>query len=139
MMTVLTMNSLYKFALVASVAGVLVSCSDSAEGVWQGECKNETVQTKSGMMMSIKQDGDELKGILKLEDDLYGSGLLTGYVNGKDFTIHSEGDGRTFVNIIWTGRIKGDIFAGTYRVEPTHSAALLGRGVQKGTFIMTRK
>ena len=57
----------------------------------------------------------------------------------KDFTIHSEGDGRTFVNIIWTGRIKGDIFAGTYRVEPTHSAALLGRGVQKGTFIMTRK
>jgi hypothetical protein len=133
------MNSLYKLGLVVPAACVLVSCSDSAEGVWQGECRNDTVQSKSGMKMTIKQKGDKLEGILMLQDELYGSGKLTGYVNDEDVTIHTEGDGETFVNITWTGRIKGDTFSGTYRVEPTSSAALLGRGVQKGTFIMHRE
>ena len=136
------MNSLFKIGFVGAAACVLVSCSDSAEGVWQGECRNEMVDTTSGMKMTIKQEGekgDKLVGILMLTGDLYGSGKLTGYVNGKDVTIHSDGDNQTFVNIIWTGRIKGDTFSGTYRVEPTSSAALLGRGVQKGTFIMHRE
>ena len=133
------MNSLFKIGLVGAAACVLVSCSDSAEGVWQGECRNELVDVTSGMKMTIKQDGDKLQGILMLQGDLFGSGKLTGYVNGKDVTIHSEGDTQTFVNIIWTGRMKGDTFSGTYRVEPTPSAALLGRGVQKGTFIMHRE
>lgn len=133
------MNSLYKLGLVVLAACVLVSCSDSAEGVWQGECRNDTVQSKSGMKMTIKQKGDKLEGILMLQDELYGSGKLTGYVNDEDVTIHTEGDGETFVNITWTGRIKGDVYSGTYRVEPTSSAALLGRGVQKGTFIMHRE
>ena len=136
------MNSLFKIGFVGAAACVLVSCSDSMEGVWQGECRNEMVDTTSGMKMTIKQEGekgDKLVGILMLTGDLYGSGKLTGYVNGKDVTIHSEGDKQTFVNIIWTGRVKGDIFSGTYRVEPTPSAALLGRGVQKGTFIMHRQ
>ena len=136
------MNSLFKIGFVGAAACVLVSCSDKVEGVWQGECRNEMVDTTSGMKMTIKQEGekgDKLVGILMLTGDLYGSGKLTGYVNGKDVTIHSEGDKQTFVNIIWTGRIKGDTFSGTYRVEPTTSAALLGRGVQKGTFIMHRQ
>ena len=136
------MNSLFKIGFVGAVACVLVSCSDSMEGVWQGECRNEMVDTTSGMKMTIKQEGekgDKLVGILMLTGDLYGSGKLTGYVNGKDVTIYSEGDTQTFVNIIWTGRVKGDTFSGTYRVEPTPSAALLGRGVQKGTFIMHRE
>lgn len=133
------MNSLFKIGFVGAAACVLVSCSDSAEGVWQGECRNELVDVTSGMKMTIKQDGDKLQGILMLQGDLFGSGKLTGYVNGKDVTIHSEGDTQTFVNIIWTGRMKGDTFSGTYRVEPTPSAALLGRGVQKGTFIMHRQ
>lgn len=133
------MNSLFKIGFVGAAACVLVSCSDSAEGVWQGECRNELVDVTSGMKMTIKQDGDKLQGILMLQGDLFGSGKLTGYVNGKDVTIHSEGDTQTFVNIIWTGRMKGDTFSGTYRVEPTPSAALLGRGVQKGTFIMHRE
>lgn len=136
------MNSLFKIGFVGAVACVLVSCSDSMEGVWQGECRNEMVDTTSGMKMTIKQEGekgDKLVGILMLTGDLYGSGKLTGYVNGKDVTIYSEGDTQTFVNIIWTGRVKGDTFSGTYRVEPTPSAAMLGRGVQKGTFIMHRQ
>ena len=133
------MNSLFKIGFVGAAACVLVSCSDSAEGVWQGECRNELVDVTSGMKMTIKQDGDKLQGILMLQGDLFGSGKLTGYVNGKDVTIHSEGDTQTFVNIILTGRMKGDTFSGTYRVEPTPSAALLGRGVQKGTFIMHRE
>ena len=133
------MNSLFKIGFVGAAACVLVSCSDSAEGVWQGECRNELVDVTSGMKMTIKQDGDKLQGILMLQGDLFGSGKLTGYVNGKDVTIHSEGDTQTFVNIIWTGRMKGDTFSGTYRVEPTPSAALLGRGVQRGTFIMHRE
>ena len=136
------MNSLFKIGFVGAAACVLVSCSDSAEGVWQGECRNEMVDTTSGMKMTIKQEGekgDKLVGILMLTGDLYGSGKLTGFVNGKDVTIHSEGDTQTFVNIIWTGRVKGDTFSGTYRVEPTPSAAMLGRGVQKGTFIMHRQ
>jgi hypothetical protein len=136
------MNSLFKIGFAGVVACVLVSCSDSMEGVWQGECRNEMVDTTSGMKMTIKQEGengDKLVGILMLTGDLYGSGKLTGYVNGKDVTIHSEGDTQTFVNIIWTGRVKGDTFSGTYRVEPTPSAAMLGRGVQKGTFIMHRQ
>lgn len=133
------MNSLFKIGFVGAAACVLVSCSDSAEGVWQGECRNELVDVTSGMKMTIKKDGDKLQGILMLQGDLFGSGKLTGYVNGKDVTIHSEGDTQTFVNIIWTGRMKGDTFSGTYRVEPTPSAALLGRGVQKGTFIMHRQ
>ena len=133
------MNSLFKIGFVGAAACVLVSCSDSAEGVWQGECRNELVNVTSGMKMTIKQDGDKLQGILMLQGDLFGSGKLTGYVNGKDVTIHSEGDTQTFVNIIWTGRMKGDTFSGTYRVEPTPSAALLGRGVQRGTFIMHRE
>ena len=133
------MNSLFKIGFVGAAACVLVSCSDSAEGVWQGECRNELVDVTSGMKMTIKQDGDKLQGILMLQGDLFGSGKLTGYVNGKDVTIHSEGDTQTFVNIIWTGRMKGDTFSGTYRVEPTPSAALLGRGVQKGSFIMHRQ
>ena len=133
------MNSLFKIGFAGAVACVLVSCSDSMEGVWQGECRNELVDVTSGMKMTIKQDGDKLQGILMLQGDLFGSGKLTGYVNGKDVTSHSEGDTQTFVNIIWTGRMKGDTFSGTYRVEPTPSAALLGRGVQKGTFIMHRQ
>lgn len=136
------MNSLSRIGFAGAVACVLVSCSDSMEGVWQGECRNEMVDTTSGMKMTIKQEGekgDKLVGILMLTGDLYGSGKLTGYVNGKDVTIYSEGDTQTFVNIIWTGRIKGDTFSGTYRVEPTPSAAMLGRGVQKGTFIMHRE
>lgn len=136
------MNSLFKIGFVGAAACVLVSCSDSMEGVWQGECRNEMVDTTSGMKMTIKQEGekgDKLVGILMLTGDLYGSGKLTGYVNGKDVTIYSEGDTQTFVNIIWTGRVKGDTFSGTYRVEPTPSAAMLGRGVQKGTFIMHRQ
>lgn len=136
------MNSLFKIGFAGAVACVLVSCSDSMEGVWQGECRNEMVDTTSGMKMTIKQEGekgDKLVGILMLTGDLYGSGKLTGYVNGKDVTIYSEGDTQTFVNIIWTGRVKGDTFSGTYRVEPTPSAAMLGRGVQKGTFIMHRQ
>lgn len=136
------MNSLFKIGFVGVAACVLVSCSDKVEGVWQGECRNEMVDTTSGMKMTIKQEGekgDKLVGILMLTGDLYGSGKLTGYVNGKDVTIYSEGDTQTFVNIIWTGRVKGDTFSGTYRVEPTPSAAMLGRGVQKGTFIMHRQ
>lgn len=133
------MKSLFKFGAVGAMACVLVSCSDSAEGVWLGECRNDTVGSESGMKMTIKQEGDKLTGILMLQDELYGSGRLTGYVNDNDITIHSEGDTQTFVNIIWSGCIKGDTFNGTYRVEPTPSAALLGRGVQKGTFVMTRQ
>ena len=136
------MNSLFKIGFVGAAACVLVSCSDNVEGVWQGECRNELVDVTSGMKMTIKQEGekgDKLVGLLMLTGDLYGSGKLTGYVNGKDVTIYSEGDTQTFVNIIWTGRIKGDTFSGTYRVEPTPSAAMLGRGVQKGTFIMHRE
>lgn len=135
----LTMNSLYKLMMVVSTAGVLVSCSDTADGVWQGECKNDTVGSTSGLQMTIKQTDDELKGVLMLQDDLYGSGHLNGFVVGKDVTIRSEGDGQTFVNIVWSGRMKGDVIKGTYRVEPTPSAALLGRTVQKGTFILNRK
>lgn len=133
------MKSLYKFGFAAVAGCVLVSCSDSAEGVWLGECRNDTVDTRSGMKMTIKQKGDKLEGLLMLQDDLYGSGKLTGYINDDDVTIHTEGDGQTFVNITWTGRIKGGVYSGTYRVEPTPSAALLGRGVQKGTFSMSRQ
>ena len=133
------MRTLINKLLMAGAACLLAACSDSAEGVWLGECQNDTVGSKSGMQMTIKQEGDLLKGILMLKDELYGSGHLTGYVMGKDVTIRSEGDTQTFVNIIWSGRIKGDTIKGTYRVEPTPSAALLGREVQKGTFILNRK
>lgn len=140
MVGVLTMKPLFKFASVVAVAGVLSSCSDSAEGVWLGECCNDTIGgSKSGLKMSIKQEGDKLEGILMLQDDLYGSGKLVGYVNGKDVTIRSEGDTQTFVNITWTGKMKDGEYKGTYRVEPTPSAALLGRDVQKGTFILHKQ
>ena len=136
----LTMNSLYKKVALLGAACVLVSCSDSAEGVWKGECRNETIGSSSGLQMTIKQDGDKLKGILVLEaTDLYGSGIMEGFIMDKDVTLRSEGDGQTFVNITWVGRIKGDTIKGTYRVEPTPSAALMGRNVQKGTFIVNRK
>lgn len=135
----LTMNSLIKNVAVIGAAGMLVSCSESVEGIWQGECRNDTVNVKSGLQMTIKQDGDKLQGILMLQDNLYGSGRLTGYLLEKDVTICSEGDNQTFVNITWSGRVKGDTIKGTYRVEPTPNATLLGRGVQTGTFIMHRK
>ncbi len=134
------MNSLYKKVALLGAACVLVSCSDSAEGVWKGECRNETIGSSSGLQMTIKQDGDKLKGILVLEAaDLYGSGIMEGFIMDKDVTLRSEGDGQTFVNITWVGRIKGDTIKGTYRVEPTPSAALMGRNVQKGSFIVNRK
>lgn len=135
----LTMNSLIKNVAVIGAASMLVSCSESVEGIWQGECRNDTVNVKSGLQMTIKQDGDKLQGILMLQDNLYGSGRLTGYLLEKDVTICSEGDNQTFVNITWSGRVKGDTIKGTYRVEPTPNATLLGRGVQTGTFIMHRK
>ncbi len=122
------------------VAGMLASCSDSAEGVWLGECCNDTIGgSKSGVKMSVKQNEDKIEGILILQDNLYGSGHFVGYINGKDLTIRSEGDTQTFVNITWTGKMKDGVYKGTYRVEPTPSAALLGKQVQKGTFIMRRQ
>lgn len=132
------MNTLLKLMYVCVAGCVLVSCSDSVEGVWHGECLNEAVNVKSGMKMSIKQEGDKLQGILMLQDDLYGSGRLTGYVNGKDVTMHSEGNMQTFINIVWSGKLKGDTITGTYRVEPAPSAELMGRDVQKGTFTIRR-
>lgn len=135
----LTMNSLIKNVAILVAAGMLASCSESVEGIWQGECRNDTVNSKSGLQMTIRQDGDKLQGILMLHDDLYGSGRLTGYLLEKDITICSEGDNQTFVNITWSGRVKGDTIKGVYRVEPTANATLLGRGVQTGTFIMQRK
>lgn len=134
----LTMKTFLKSMSLCVVGGVLVSCSDSAEGVWHGECLNESVGTKSGMKMTIKQEGDKLEGILMLQDELYGSGRLTGYVTGKDVTMHSEGNMQTFINIVWSGKLKGDTIKGTYRVEPAPSAEMLGREVQKGTFIIHR-
>ena len=95
--------------------------------------------TKCGVKMSMKQDDDKLEGVLVLMDDLYGSGHFIGYVNGKDVTIRSEGDTQTFVNITWTGKMKDGVYKGTYRVEPTPSAALLGKQVQRGTFIMHKQ
>jgi hypothetical protein len=132
------MKTLLKSMSLCVVGSVLVSCSDSAEGVWHGECLNESVGTKSGMKMTIKQEGDKLQGILMLQDELYGSGRLTGYVTGKDVTMHSEGNMQTFINIVWSGKLKGDTIKGTYRVEPAPSAEMLGREVQKGTFIIHR-
>lgn len=134
------MNSLIKKMALLGAAGVLVSCSESAEGIWQGECRNETIGSSSGLKMTIRQDDDKLQGILILEaSDLYGSGRMEGFIMDKDITLRSEGDGQTFVNITWSGRIKGDTIKGTYRVEPTPSAALLGRNVQIGSFQMQRK
>ena len=138
MVLVLTMNSLLKTMALCAAGCVLVSCSDSAEGVWHGECVNESVGTKSGMKVSMKQNGDKLEGILMLQDDLYGSGRLTGYVTGKDVTMHSEGNVQTFTGIVWSGKLKGDTIKGTYRVEPSPAAQLLGREVQKGSFILRR-
>lgn len=136
----LTMNSLFKTGVVVLAAGILTACSDSADGVWLGECRNDTIGgSKSGLMMTIKQEGDKVQGILVLEDDLYGSGHFVGYINGKDVTIRSEGDTQTFVNITWSGKMKDGEYKGTYRVEPTPSAALLGKQVQKGTFILRRQ
>lgn len=132
------MKTLLKSMSLCVVGCFLVSCSDSAEGVWHGECLNESVGTKSGMKMTIKQEGDKLEGILMLQDELYGSGRLTGYVTGKDVTMHSEGNMQTFINIVWSGKLKGDTIKGTYRVEPAPSAEMLGREVQKGTFIIHR-
>ena len=133
------MESLSKMFILAGAACVLVSCSDSAEGIWMGECRNETIGSTAGLQMTIKQDGDKLHGILILKDDLHGSGNLNGFIFDKDVTIRSEGDGQTFVNITWSGRLKGDTMKGTYRVEPTPSAELLGRSIQTGTFILQRK
>ena len=132
------MNSLLKTILVCATGCMVVSCSDSAEGVWHGECVNESVGSKSGMKMTIKQEGDKLQGILMLQDELYGSGKLTGYVTGKDVTMHSEGNMQTFINIVWSGKLKGDTIKGIYRVEPAPSAELLGREIQKGSFIIHR-
>ncbi len=133
------MKALSKLMVAVGLSCVMTACSDSADGIWLGECYNESVDVKSGLQMTIKQDGDKLQGILMLHDDLHGSGKLTGYVMGKDVTICSEGDGASFVNITWSGRLKGDTIKGHYRVEPTHGASMAGRPVEKGTFIMNRK
>lgn len=139
MRDVLTMNSLFKSALVVAGAVVLSACSESAEGVWLGECRNDTINAKSGVKMTIKQEGDKLQGVVMLQDDLYGSGHFIGYVNGKDVTIRSEGDTQTFVNITWSGKMKDGEFKGTYRVEPTPSATLLGKRIQMGSFTLRRQ
>lgn len=134
------MKALFRMMMMTAVAGLLSSCSDSAEGVWMGECCNDTIGgTKCGVKMSVKQEGDKLEGVLVLMDDLYGSGHFIGYVNDKDVTIRSEGDTQTFVNITWTGKMKDGVYKGTYRVEPTPSAALLGKQVQRGSFIMHKQ
>ncbi len=140
MRNVLAMKSLIKSACVVGVACLFSACSDSAEGVWVGECCNDTIGgSKSGIKMSMRQDGDKVEGVLVLQDELYGSGHFVGYINGKDVTIRSEGDTQTFVNITWTGKMKDGVYKGTYRVEPTPSAALLGKQVQKGTFDLRRQ
>ncbi len=139
MRDVLTMNSLFKSALVVAGAVVLSACSESAEGVWLGECRNDTINAKSGVKMTIKQEGDKLQGVVMLQDDLYGSGHFIGYMNGKDVTIRSEGDTQTFVNITWSGKMKDGEFKGTYRVEPTPSATLLGKRIQMGSFTLMRQ
>lgn len=139
MRDVLTMNSLFKSALVVAGAVVLSACSESAEGVWLGECRNDTINAKSGVKMTIKQEGDKLQGVVMLQDDLYGSGHFIGYMNGKDVTIRSEGDTQTFVNITWSGKMKDGEFKGTYRVEPTPSATLLGKRIQMGSFTLRRQ
>lgn len=134
------MKSLFNMMSVVALASLLPACSDSAEGVWQGECCNDTIGgSKSGIKMSMKQKEDKVEGVLVLQDELYGSGHFVGYVNGKDVTIRSEGDTQTFVNITWTGKMKDGVYKGTYRVEPTPSAALLGKQVQKGTFILHKQ
>lgn len=89
--------------------------------------------------MSIKQEGNKLVGVVQLQDELYGSGHMLGYINGKDVMLRSEGDTQTFVNITWSGKMKDGVYKGTYRVEPTPSAALLGKQVQMGTFILHRQ
>ena len=139
MRDVLTMNSLFKSALVVAGAVVLSACSESAEGVWLGECRNDTINAKSGVKMTIKQEGDKLQGVVMLQDDLYGSGHFIGYMNGKDVTIRSEGDTQTFVNITWSGKMKDGEYKGTYRVEPTPSATLLGKRIQMGSFTLRRQ
>lgn len=140
MEVVLTMKSLFNMMSVVALASLLPACSDSAEGVWLGECCNDTIGgSKSGIKMSMKQKEDKVEGVLVLQDELYGSGHFVGYVNGKDVTIRSEGDTQTFVNITWTGKMKDGVYKGTYRVEPTPSAALLGKQVQKGTFILHKQ
>ncbi len=137
---ILTMKALFKTGGLLAVACILSACSDSAEGVWLGECCNDTIGgSKSALKATMKQTGDKVEGVLMLQDDLYGSGHFVGYINGKDLTIRSEGDTQTFVNITWTGKMKDGVYKGTYRVEPTPSAALLGKKVQMGTFIMRRQ
>lgn len=133
------MNALKKSAWMVVAACTLSACSDPIEGVWQGECRNDTIASKSGVRMSIKQEGDKLMGIVQLQDELYGSGHMLGYINGKDVMLRSEGDTQTFVNITWSGKMKDGVYKGTYRVEPTPSAALLGKQVQMGTFILHRQ
>lgn len=89
--------------------------------------------------MTMKQQGEKVEGVLVMQDDLYGSGHFVGYINGKDLTIRSEGDTQTFVNITWTGRLKDGVYKGIYRVEPTPSAALLGKQVQIGVFYLRKQ
>ena len=122
---------------MAIPANVTVTVADGNVVTVKGPLGTLTQQFNS--RMSIKQEGDKLEGVLMLQDDLYGSGKLVGYVNGKDVTIRSEGDTETFVNITWTGKMKDGEYKGTYRVEPTPSAALLGKEIQKGSFILLKQ
>lgn len=119
---------------------MLCSCSDNISGTWQGECVNITagnITAPMKLMLNIRDN--EVTGSLILGGgDLVGSGSIVGIINGDSITFQSEGDQTSFTHITWMGTISGNVIEGTYRVEPTIQAHLMGIPPQDGRFRVSK-
>lgn len=119
---------------------LLISCSDNVSGSWEGACINDTAGgVTAPMQLMLNISGKKVNGALMLGgSELIGSGEITGHIHGKSITFQSPGDGTTFTQITWMGTISGNVIEGSYRVEPTTAASLIGITPQNGRFTVTK-
>jgi rubrerythrin len=97
-------------------------------GQFGGTVRNETAGLSADFGIAVKEDRDFLSGCMVVKPPLFGSGPLSGTVNGSDVTfivLSSIG------GIFFTGQREGGTLHGTYTVRH-----LSGSLDEKGTFAL---
>jgi len=81
-----------------------------------GECYNQTFNGKGNLQLTVRRDSkNQLSGYMLITGDLFGSGKLTGTIDGDSVKISSHAPD-TQVTINWQGTLKDGTITGTYIV-----------------------
>jgi hypothetical protein len=106
------------------------SAARGLTGLFGGTVKNETAGQSADVGIDVKDNDGALSGCMVVKPPLYGSGPLSGSVNGSDvtFTVLSSIGGISF-----TGQREGGTLHGTYTVRH-----LSGSSSEIGTFVLQK-